>query len=134
MPSTPPRDPGIDAILRELPAPQRRVAQALRRSIRSVAPRLEECVKWNAPNWRGTGLVFCLMVYSDHVNLGLWRGKELAASFNAIEGTGKSLRHVKVRSVAQAQSPELRRLMRSAVALDARQNAPAARPATGRAR
>jgi hypothetical protein len=101
-----------------MPPGTRRIARELRRTIHSAAPNLEECVKWNAPNWKGRKLVLCFMVYPDHLNLGLWRGAELARSFAIVEGTGKSLRHVKMRSVAQARSPEIRKLLRAAVTLD----------------
>jgi hypothetical protein len=111
-------DSEIDTIIAAMPPEMRRIARALRRAIRSVAPNLDECVKWNAPNWRGRKLVLCFMVYPDHLNLGLWRGAELAPSFAIVEGTGKSLRHVRMRSVAQAGSPEIRRLIRAAVTLD----------------
>jgi len=95
----------VDSIIGGMPAEMQRIARALPRAIHTLAPDLEECVKWNAPNWRGRNLVFCLMVYSDHLNLGLWRGAELARSFSIVEGTGKSLRHVKITSVAHAGSP-----------------------------
>jgi len=108
----------IDAIISELPLKMRRIARELRRAIHTVGPNLEECVKWKAPNWRGRGLVLCFMVYPDHLNLGLWRGAELARSFAIVEGTGKSLRHVKMTSVTQARSPEIRKLIRAAVRLD----------------
>jgi hypothetical protein len=113
------QDVEIDAIISAMPPEMRRIARELRRTIHSVAPDLEECVKWNAPNWSGRKLVLCFMVYPDHLNLGFWRGAELARAFAVVEGTGKSLRHVKVRSVAQARSPEIRKLLRAAVELDA---------------
>ena len=44
-----------------------------------------------------------------YVNLGFFRGAELNEP--ALEGTGKLLRHVKVRSPEQAESQETRRLI-----------------------
>jgi hypothetical protein len=109
----------VDAVIKALPPGTARIARELRRAIASAAPGLEECVKWNAPNWKGRKLVLCLMVYPSHLNLGLWRGAELARSFAIVEGTGKSLRHVRVQSVAEARSLALRKLIRAAAALDA---------------
>lgn len=113
------KDPKVDAIIADLPPELRRIARELRRAILSVAPSLEECVKWNVPNWKGRQLVLCLMVYPDHLNLGLWRGAELAPSFRMVEGTGKSLRHIKVKSATQANSSEVRKVVQAAVSLDA---------------
>ena len=120
MPHAHRKDPAIDAIVAGLPREMGSIARELRKAIRSAAPELEECVKWNAPNWRGRALVLCLMVYPDHLNLGLWRGAELASSFPMVEGTGKSLRHVKVKSLAQARSAGIRALVLAAVELDRR--------------
>lgn len=93
---------------------------ALRASIRGEAPHLTEAVKWNSPFWIGHGDVLALQCYPDHVNLGFLRGAELAAGHPQLEGTGKAMRHVKVRSVADARAAELRALIRAAVELDAR--------------
>jgi hypothetical protein len=112
------KDPGIDAILEALPADLAPIARELRGTIASLAPQLEECVKWNSPMWKGHEFVLNLMVYPDHLNLGLWRGAELSKSFPEIEGTGKSLRHVRLESVAQVRSLGIRRILRAAVALD----------------
>jgi len=73
---------------------------------------------WGNPVWSGHGRVLCLQIYDDHVNLGLWRGAELAPRFRQIEGTGKSLRHVKVPTPAAARAPRLVAIVRAAVALD----------------
>jgi len=73
---------------------------------------------WGNPVWSARGRVLCLQIYDDHVNLGLWRGAELAARFPEIEGTGKSLRHVKVPTPAVARAPALAAIVRAAVALD----------------
>lgn len=108
----------IDAIVRALDGPRERVAHALCQEIRALGPHLQESVKWGAPNWSGAGRVFNLMVYDDHVNLGLWRGAELAPRFPRIEGTGKSLRHVKFQNARQVATPEVREILRAAIALD----------------
>ena len=120
MPRSPSTDLNIDSVIWDMPPDLAKIAVALRKAIRSAAPALEECVKWNAPNWRGRKLVLCLMVYPNHINLGLWRGAELAPSFPSIEGTGKSLRHVRIRDERQARSAEIRKLILAAAKLDER--------------
>jgi hypothetical protein len=58
------------------------------------------------------------MLYNDHVNLGLFHGAELTSKYRRLEGTGKGMRHVKVRSVDEARDPTLSRLILDAVKLD----------------
>ena len=118
MAPSPTTDPQVDAILRGLPPDLREIAGILRRMVTRNAPALRECVKWNNPFWVGAENAICLMVYPDHVNLGFFRGAELAKRHPEVEGTGKSLRHVKVPDAAFARRPVLAQIVRDAAALD----------------
>ncbi len=51
-----------------------------------------------------------------HVNLGFYHGTELADPKGLLEGTGKRLRHIKVRDVAAAGDPAVAALLRRAIA------------------
>lgn len=51
-----------------------------------------------------------------HVNLGFFHGVGLPDPEGLLEGTGKRLRHVKVRSVAGAERPAVRALIDAALA------------------
>ncbi len=67
----------------------------------------------------GTGykrLVFVVAPHRAHVTLGIARGVELPDPAGLMEGTGKVHRHVKLRDEADLDRPELRELMRAAVA------------------
>lgn len=118
----------VDRLFRSLPVGYREIALALRERIRTVAPGLVERVKWNNPFWCGTGDVLCLQCYPDHVNLGFLRGAELAAQYPMLEGTGRSMRHVRIGSMEDAGAAPLDPLLRAAVALDARTPTSARKP------
>jgi len=62
-------------------------------------------------------LTFAIIPHSAHVNLQLADGVELADPNGLIEGTGKRIRHVKVRSVEAAAAPALRAIVDAQVAL-----------------
>ena len=53
-------------------------------------------------------LLFAIIPHKAHVNLQLADGADLANPDGLIEGTGKRIRHVKVRSVEAATSPAVR--------------------------
>jgi hypothetical protein len=53
-------------------------------------------------------------VQGTHVNLGFYHGASLADPEGLLEGTGKELRHVKLRDVAAAQSGAVTALLREA--------------------
>lgn len=58
-----------------------------------------------------------IMPLRGYVNLGLYQGAMLADPGKLLEGTGKALRHVKIRSTTQAASRAVRALVRAGVAL-----------------
>jgi hypothetical protein len=94
------------------------VEKAVAATIRGEAPELHIERKWNN-DWRaGTDLVLCHAAFSQHVGVEFWRGSSLPDPTKLLEGTGKNLRHVKVRTSAEARSPAFRRLIRDAVRLD----------------
>ena len=51
-----------------------------------------------------------------HVNLGFYHGAALPDPAGLLEGTGKSLRHVKIRYAAAADHPAVRALLNAAIA------------------
>jgi hypothetical protein len=61
-------------------------------------------------------LLFAIIPHKAHVNLQLADGVDLPNPDGRIEGTGKRIRHVKVRSVEDARAPWLRAVVASQVA------------------
>ena len=95
------------------------IAIALEDAIKKHWPHLTVKLAWGFPCWSGNERVFSVMGQTDRCNLQLWQGAELADDYlDRIEGTGKSLRHVKVYSVDQVND-ELIDIMDRAVTLDA---------------
>jgi hypothetical protein len=69
----------------------------------------------------GTGrsmrdFLFAIIPHKAHVNLQLADGVDLPNADGRIEGTGKRIRHVKVRSVEDARSDWVRRVVADQVA------------------
>lgn len=57
-----------------------------------------------------------IAVQSGHVNLGFYHGASLADPNGLLEGTGKTLRHVKICDLAGAGSSAVANLLRAAIA------------------
>jgi len=95
------------------------VSAAVLEAVRAVAPHLRQQTKWGMPWWTGRDLVLLSGEFSHHVGVEFWRGSTLADPRHLLEGTGKNLRHVKLRTVAEARSPAFVALVRAAVRLDA---------------
>ncbi len=60
-------------------------------------------------------MVFYISAHKAHANIGLF-GADLPDPDGLMEGTGKRLRHVKLRSLQDVDSPALRALLEAAVA------------------
>ena len=73
------------------------IAHELCRRIGEIGPHLSVSMARGHPCWTGNERVVSVVAYVSHCNLQLWSGARLAQDFSRIEGTGKTLRHVKLR-------------------------------------
>ena len=64
-------------------------------------------------------LLFAIIPHSAHVNLQLADGIDLPNPDGLIEGTGKRIRHIKVRSVEAARSAPVRAAIDAQIAVNA---------------
>jgi hypothetical protein len=99
------------------------IARRLRAIIRSVDGSTVETVRLGdnaatygvGPKKMTDGYAY-IMPMRGYVNLGFYQGAVLADPERLLEGTGKGLRHVKVRSLAEANRPSVRALVAAALA------------------
>ena len=86
-----------------------------------VASRKEASIWWGTGPGKMTHGYAYAMPHKAHVNLGFFRGTSLPDPEGRLEGTGKALRHVKLRAPSEVADPAIRALM--AAALDDRRGA-----------
>ncbi len=115
-----PKGASVDDWADGLPEPQRGTVRELRRLIKRAVPEAQEVVKWSWPWYVVNDNVAAIMVTGDHVNIELARGADLADPSGVLEGTGKGMRHVKLRSARDVRELPVERLLREAAAVDAR--------------
>jgi len=100
----------IDRLLAEHTAELQAVERALRATIRGEDPDLVEQVDFGnkliafGRSMQMRGLLFAIIAHQTWVNLQLADGADLPDPDGVIEGTGKRIRHVKIRSVEAASS------------------------------
>ena len=95
------------------------VAQAVRTLVTKGVAGCEEYVNpWKIPTFDLNGPLCFYMVAKEHVIFGFVRGALLRDPGRLLEGTGKYLGHVKVRSTADVGRPEVRRLLKQAELLN----------------
>jgi hypothetical protein len=93
----------------------RKVAKALRAFVKGIEPATKETVNsWGVPTFENDA-PFCLyMVGKNHVTFGFLFGSSLNDPQGLLEGTGKNLRHVKLRKLEDLQRPALKTLVQAA--------------------
>lgn len=108
----------FDAYAKDQSAKNRAVIRALRALVKRVAPELRESVKWGNGCWI-TDDANVAYVYSadDHVQFGFFAGAALKDPERLLQGSGKYVRHVKLRKLADIDERALAALVRQASAL-----------------
>jgi hypothetical protein len=97
------------------------ITMALRILIKKTVPKSRELLNpWGLPTYEWRGAIGYIMVGKKHVTFGFARGSELPDPAKLLQGTGKNLRHVKIRDKAQLVDANLRDLILSAVSLNRR--------------
>ncbi len=77
---------------------QQQTALALSQAALAGEPKLTRTIKWGNLMFLHQGVhAVSVVMHKDHANLQVFNGALLAPAFPALEGTGKGLRHLKVR-------------------------------------
>jgi hypothetical protein len=95
------------------------VTKAVRTLMKTSVKGVEEYVNpWKIPSFDSNGPLCCFMVGKDHVTFAFMRGASLSDPEKLLEGTGKGVRHVKLRSVADVKRPGVKKLVVEAAKLN----------------
>jgi hypothetical protein len=95
------------------------VAKAVRSLMKKEVKGVEEYVNpWNIPSFDSNGPLCCFMVGKFHVTFAFMRGASLTDPEKLLEGTGKGVRHVKLRNVADVKKPGVKNLVVEAATLN----------------
>jgi hypothetical protein len=115
-------DTGFDKILEGNAPEVIATAHALRATVKEAMPDVVEQVDFGngllafGRSMAMRDLLFAIIPHKSHVNLQLADGADLPNADGSIEGTGKRIRHVKVRSVDAASSPAVRNAIDAQIA------------------
>jgi hypothetical protein len=113
----------VDRLLAEHPEELQAIERALRTTIRGEFPDAVEQVDFGnkviafGRSMRIRGLLFGIIAHRTWVNLQLADGADLPDPDGVIEGTGKRIRHIKIRSVEAARSTPVVAAIRGQLAI-----------------
>ena len=111
----------VDDMMAQAHPTMQAIVRRLRLLIAEIYPGVTEVV-WGLQRIVGYGVgpkkmseQFCYIApQKNYVNLGFYYGADLEDPMNLLEGTGKQLRHVKIRSINEVENPALRALVQQA--------------------
>ena len=108
-------DPAIDAYVQSVKSELGAIVARLVALVRSSVPGHDELRVHGMPQFCIGGEPFCYVVgYAKHVNLGFCEGAGLPDPDGLLEGTGKAMRHIKIRPGAEFPGRTLSRMVREA--------------------
>ena len=90
-------DSKVDNYLGKLTSPKKEICEKLRSIILKTFPGMKEELKWGVPAYDGGKYYFVAL--KNHVNLGFSIKGLSKEELTLFEGTGKTMRHLKIKSM-----------------------------------
>ena len=111
------RDPAIEIWMQDHPGELGAIAKRWFEVMRGCGDDVRELLHDGHPTTCVGDAAFAYVnVFKAHVNVGFFRGAELADAEHLLEGTGKFMRHVKLRPEGDVDATALRKLIAAAYA------------------
>ena len=95
----------VDEYIQTLEPWQAEIVSHVRALLLRTTAELQESIKWAQPVYEANGLVCYMKAFKSTVNVGFFRGADLRDPKGLLEGSGGSMRHLKLRSI-QAVGPD----------------------------
>jgi len=111
------RDPGIDAWFNNHPGELGAIAQHWFEVMRQCGDEVRELLHDDCPTaCLGDAAFAYVNVFTSHVNIGFFQGSELPDPARLLQGSGKFMRHIKLKPGTPTDDASLRALIEAAYA------------------
>lgn len=87
----------------------REVMHSIRSMIRELVPDAEEALKWGTPVYSRIRNICYMAAFKEHVTFAFYDGRMLKDPERILEGTGKMMRHVKIRKVEDIDREQVKK-------------------------
>ena len=101
----------VNDYIKKQKAPQREICQKLRRIIINTLPNIKERMWVGVPWYEGK---YYIVALKDHVNLGFAIKGLSKKELELFEGSGKTMRHIKIRSLKDVNKKQIVKLLKVA--------------------
>jgi hypothetical protein len=113
-------EPKIQQFLAALPDQKREIAMRVRDIMLTADPSVKEAIKWRQLTFiSGKTDIAFIYTYAgvDYMNLGFMKATSLEDPKKLFEGTGKGMRHIKIRTLKDIPATQIKKWVKEAVAL-----------------
>jgi hypothetical protein len=113
-------EPKIQKFIAALPESKREVTLQVRDLMLAADPSIKEDIKWRQLTFihSKTNIAF-IYTYAgvDYMNLGFMQATSLTDPKNLFEGTGKGMRHIKIRTPKDIPAAQIKKWVKEAIRL-----------------
>jgi len=99
----------VDSYIAKQKSPQKEIAEKLRQIILEFFPDIKEEMKFGVPWYEGK---YYIVALKDHVNLGFSLKGLSQKETELLEGSGKTMKHIKIRSLNEIDEKKIIQLLR----------------------
>jgi len=107
----------VDEYISTAPSPKREIMTELRKLIHESVPGVMEEFKWSRPIFKAQKDFAYFVATKNTVNLGFYTTEGFGDPDGILEGTGKSMRHVKLRDLPDIKHEIFKGWLRAASAV-----------------
>ena len=105
----------VDQLIEALPKNIQEITTCLRNLIFETSDNFIEEIKWSKPSYGIDQNICYLQASKNHVNLGFYIGASLSDKDNLLEGTGKQMRHIRIKKLDEIQPEQFKALIQTAI-------------------
>jgi hypothetical protein len=112
---------GVDDFIKARVLPELRpVVQMIREMMKKYAPEAQESISYGIPAYKMRRIIAVISPTKQDITFSFSRGGQFEDKYGLLKGVGKSSKHVKIKSVAEANKAALRYYIKQALRLDAK--------------
>ena len=98
-------DEQVDKYIEKQASPQKEILIQIRSLLHSTLPSLDEKMRWGVPTFADGK--FYIVALKNHVNFGFGIAGLSEKEIKLLEGTGKTMRHIKIHSLEDVDEKKL---------------------------
>ncbi len=104
----------IEEYIAFIQSPHKEIIEGLRQIVKETLPEVQEKIMWSIPwYYIGKKPIAMIMSSTHHVGFGLAWGAHLKSDM--LEGTGKNIRHIKIKLDGKVPIEEIQRLLKDSL-------------------